>query len=97
MFDPSAEKLARIAFSLPPAYWLIYDARLRRAFVPHVIQPVIVFLWILVVPVYLLSTRKWWGLGYLILHVVCTLVVSMVGYHGSVYFLWPTIFGEGGG
>lgn len=94
MFAPSAEIFSELAFAMPPTYWLIYDARLRRVFVPHVIQPAILLSWLLVVPVYLLSTRKWWGLLYLTIHIVGTSVVSMIGYYGSTQFIWPAVFPE---
>ena len=84
--------LAEIAAAMPAAYWLINDAKLRSAFVPHVLQPAIVMLWVFVVPLYLLTTRKWWGLLYLVAHVVCSVLVSTAGQLGSIHLIWPMVF-----
>lgn len=86
--------LSRMSFALPPTYWLVKDAKLRRTFVPHVIQPVIANFWFLVVPTYLLSTRKWRGLMYVAIHVFCTGLAWSICYHLSVYFIWPLVFPE---
>ncbi|MDA7910194.1 hypothetical protein N9Z53_02065 [Mariniblastus sp.] len=95
--DSLAEMLVRIAISLPPAYWLIRDAKFRGIHVPHVIQPAIAGLWVFVVPVYILLTRKWWGLLYVTLHLTCTLIVYVTGYAISVSSIWPMVFSGSGG
>ena len=87
-----AEKLGAYAIAMPPAYWMINDARLRRLYVPHVVQPAIMLFWYLVVPIYLLRTRGWWGLLYLILHVVGSYLTLRIGYYLSVVLIWPIVF-----
>lgn len=83
--------LSQLAVGLSAAYWLLEDAR-SRIHVPHIIQPMIVSFWIFAIPIYLLWTRKWWGLLYISLHVICTLIVWIVGYNFSVYFVRPAVF-----
>jgi len=95
--DSTADILSGVVTALPPTYWLVNDAKRRRAPVPHVIQPGLISLWILVVPIYLLWTRKWWGLLYLLLHVVCTTLVSLFAYQVTVYLIWPMVFPGSGG
>ena len=63
-----AEKFGAYAIAMPPAYWMIRDARFRGLYVPHVVQPAIVVIWYFVVPIYLMKTRGWWGALYLALH-----------------------------
>jgi len=45
--DSSAQLLSQIVTALPPTYWLVQDAKLRRSPIPHVIQPIGLALWIL--------------------------------------------------
>ena len=94
IFDATsaAAKLSGYALALPPAYWMINDAKLRRLFVPHVVQPGIVVLWWIVVPIYLLATRKWWGLLYLVLHCVCFVGTWVIGWYLSIIFIEPIVF-----
>ena len=94
IFDPESPAIGLSAWlvALPTAYWMLGDAKRRGIFAPHIIHPLVAALWYLVVPVYLLSTRKWWGLLYLFLHVVCTLLVLIISYELSANFLWPVVF-----
>ena len=94
MFEPEtiAIRLSGLAMALPPAYWLVRDAKLRGVYVPHVIQPFVAGLWYLVVPIYLLATRKWWGLLFLILHFFFSSLVLFISYEISVNFVWPAVF-----
>lgn len=88
--------LSQLVVGLPAAYWLLEDAQ-KRIHVPHVIQPLLVNFWMFVIPIYLLWTRKWWGLLYIALHAICTLIVSIIGYNFCVYFVWPAVFPASGG
>ena len=98
IFDATsaAAKLSAYALALPPAFWMINDAKLRGVFVPHVVQPGVVALWWIVVPIYLLVTRKWWGLLYLVLHYACFAGMSIIGWYLSVFFIWPIVFPDSG-
>lgn len=90
--DSSAILLSQIAFALPASYWLINDVKIRGNYLPHVIQPAIVNFWFFVVPVYVIWTRRWWGLLYITLHFAATYSVTMVGYYIAAYILWPIVF-----
>jgi len=95
--DSSAIFLSGIAAALPASYWLINDAKIRGNYLPHVIQPAIVGYWIFVVPVYVIWTRRWWGLLYVALHFSGTYLVTMLGYCIAVHVLWPIVFPVAGG
>ena len=94
IFDANSftSSLSSTAIALPAAYWMINDAKLRGLFVPHVIQPWIVLFWVPIVPIYLVKTRKWWGLLYVALHFVCTLVVAGIANYLSIVLIWPIVF-----
>ena len=94
--DSCVGLLSHLALALPACYWLLEDAR-KRIHVPHIIQPMIVSSWTLAVPVYILWTRKWWGLLYVILHTACTYLVLVIGYEISLRFVWPVVFPNFGG
>ena len=98
IFDATsaAAKLSGCALALPPAYWMINDVKLRGLFVPHVVQPGIVVLWWIVVPIYLLVTRKWWGALYLVLHYAGITGVLTLGWYLSVRLIWPIVFPDNG-
>jgi len=91
------EKLGAYALAMPAAYWMINDARLRGTYVPHVLQPGILFFWYLVVPIYMVKTRKWWGVLYVVLHFVCLLSVSFVIQCLSIALIWPIVFPDSAG
>lgn len=90
------EKLAAYALAMPAAYWMINDARLRGAYVPHVVQPGILVFWYLVVPIYLVKTRKWWGVLYVALHLVCGTATSVASQYLSIALVWPIVFPDRG-
>ena len=98
IFDDTsfAGKLSAYAIALPAAYWMINDAKLHQRFVPHVVQPGIVMLWWIVVPIYLLVTRKWWGVLYLVLHYAGITGVLTLGWYLSVRLIWPIVFPDNG-
>ena len=98
IFDTTsfAGKLSAYAIALPAAYWMINDAKLHRRFIPHVVQPGIVMLWWIVVPIYLLVTRKWWGVLYLVLHYAGITGVLTLGWYLSVRLIWPIVFPDNG-
>ena len=87
-----ASSLSNTSIALPATYWMISDAKLRRVYIPHVVQPGIVVFWYLVVPIYLVNTRKWWGVLYVALHFICTLVASVIAYNLSIALIWPIVF-----
>ena len=91
--DSIAYWLAQIAAALPPTYWLIYDAKSRRQFVPHIIQPAIASCWWVVVPIYLISTRKWRGLAYVVVHLLATFILTLAVFYLTVFLFWgPKVF-----
>ena len=95
--DSSANTLSLLAVALSPTYWLVNDAKRRRIHVPHVIQPVLLSLWGILVPIYLVWTRKWWGLLYALLHIVCSVLATTIFYNLSLFFVFPIVFPSAGG
>jgi len=95
--DSDASYLSKVVVAFPGAYWLIRDAKVRGMHVPHVIQPGIVSCWTLVVPIYIIRTRGWRGVGYITLHIAGTIMVGLAGHYISAYLLWPVVFPTVGG
>lgn len=95
--ESSAYYLSSIAIAIPAAYWAIGDARIRGKHIPHVIQPAIVGYWFVAIPIYLLGTRKWWGLLHLLMHVAGTILASLASHCFAVWFIWPVVFSGAGG
>ena len=96
--DSSAFYISGIVIALPPTYWLLKDAKSRGAHVPHVIQPAVIKFWVFVIPVYLVWTRKWRGLLYLISHVVVSTLLTTAIFHLVNYLVWgPDAYQATGG
>ena len=70
------------AVGLASAMWLVWDAKYKGRFVPHIIQPAVMGFWIFVLPVYVIATRGWRGARLALLHGFLTFLVS-----GLVSFL----------
>ena len=95
--DSSASFLSAIAIALPAVYWALGDAKMKGKHIPHIIQPAIVGYWFVAIPFYLLGTRKWWGIFYLLMHVVGTILASLAGQYVAVRFVWQLVFPDVGG
>ena len=61
---PSAEAdvIYAIGFAGLRTWWVHADRRERRQPVPFEFEAFVFFAWVVVVPVYLIQTRRWWGL-----------------------------------
>ncbi len=86
--DSAALYLSQIAMAIPPGFWMIKDAKARGIFVPHVIQPAVLGYWAILVPIYLVCTRKWWGLLYAAMHVTMTYALIYSIYFGVYHAFW---------
>ena len=60
--------------------WAVIDAKRRRRPIPLSLQPWFVLLGMLLVPGYVIASRRWRGLGWVLLHGVGQLVVAFVSY-----------------
>lgn len=69
-------QLANLGIALAPTMWLIGDAKQKSYFVPHIVQPFILAFWSIVLPVYVIWTRRWRGARLVLLHVVATLLIN---------------------
>lgn len=80
--------LARLTIALPATLWLIRDAQTRNIDIPHIVQPAVLALWVFVVPVYLVRTRKLKGLGWVVVHLIGTLLVTILTYNIAILCYW---------
>lgn len=90
VFDPesSAWFLMQLSAAMPPTYWLLFDAKRRGIFIPHIVQPGIISLWWILVPGYLIHTRGWRGLGFSLAHFFGAILVLCAGFYLSVVIYW---------
>jgi len=83
----------RVAIGLAPSMWLTRDAKLRGWFLPHVVHPFVLAFWVIVVPVYVIWTRKWRGLKLVVFHALLTLLLTIVLNNAALYLIWgPRVF-----
>lgn len=81
-----------VAIALSLGWWASLDARIRGRSLPLILQHAIVLIWPVVVPCYVLCTRRWRGLGYLLLFFVLALIIHQLTvsltywYHGYSVF-----------
>ena len=79
--------LINVAIALAPTMWLTRDAKLRGWFLPHVVHPFVLAFWVILVPIYVIWTRKWCGLKLLVFHALLTLFLTIAFYNGAIYLI----------
>jgi len=79
-----ADLIYALGFSLLLTWWVYADRRKRRHPVPFEFEAFVFFAWIVVVPVYLFQTRRWWGLP---------LIGCLYGAFWLPYFVVVAFFG----
>ena len=68
--------------------WVVFDAQHRGKPVVSIVQLIIMGLWPIAVPIYLLTTRGVRGLGWTILNIVGLAIASCVGYYSTILAVW---------
>ena len=80
--------LATVAIGLPPTMWLIHDVKRHGRFLPHIVYPFILAFWAILVPGYVVWTRKFRGLKLVTIHVLLTSILTIVLYNITIYLAW---------
>jgi hypothetical protein len=73
--------LVPLTFQLALAWWAIVDAKSRNRPIPLLSQQWYFWFGPLLVPVYVISSRGWRGVGFLVLHVALWMAVTTAAYH----------------
>jgi hypothetical protein len=68
--------------------WCVVDARRRGKPLLPVLQMITFFTWPIAVPIYLISTRKWRGLAYALVHAIGLYVVMLATLFAAAYCLY---------
>lgn len=78
-WEPSPlDFLVSVALTIALGWWAIVDAKRRQRPIPLLARPWYVLAAGVLVPVYVLSSRRWRGLGWLALHAVGWYVLATV-------------------
>jgi hypothetical protein len=86
---PSAlDLLVPVALAITLGWWAIADAKLRGYDIPLFVQPWFLLLAGLVVPAYVLWSRKWRGVGWLILHAALWYAIATIALHAVGIIMW---------
>ena len=70
------------------ACWAVSDARNRGKPILHILQLFIFLLWPIAVPVYLISTRGFRGLGLSVAHAMCLILALCIGFYITVFSIY---------
>ena len=70
--------LMQIGFAFCLASWAVFDARRRRQSIPLLLQPWFLMFALVSVPGYVVWTRGWRGVGWVLLHSVCWIGLTIV-------------------
>ena len=70
------------------AMWVVFDAQHRGKPLVHIVQLMVMILWPIAVPIYLITTRGLRGLGWTILNIVGLLIASCVGFYSTILAVW---------
>ena len=88
--------LYAVVFAIVLGWWAIVDARRRRQPIPMLARPWFFLLAGLVVPGYVIWSRGWLGLGYVVLHSVLWYALATVVMHAGGWIVfgddWPGPF-----
>ena len=70
------------------AMWVVFDGQHRGKPLVSIVQLIVMGLWPIAVPVYLITTRGVRGLGWAILNLVGILIANFVGYYATILAYW---------
>jgi hypothetical protein len=70
------------------AMWVVYDAQHRGKPLLSIVQLIVMGLWPIAVPIYLITTRGMSGLVWAIVNLVGLMVAAFAGYHLTVLAFW---------
>lgn len=70
------------------AMWVAFDARHRRKPMVRIVQEIVMGLWPIAVPVYLVTTRGVRGLGWAALNIIGLLIANFIGFFSTILAVW---------
>jgi len=70
------------------AMWVVFDARYRGKPLVRIVQLIVMGLWPIAVPIYLIATRGVRGLAWTILNLVGLVLANFIGYHSTILAVW---------
>jgi hypothetical protein len=82
------EYVATIAIALAPTVWFLRDFAKRGSYVPHILQPALLVAWPVVVPVYVIATRRLRGFWQVLIHAVASWALYVACFYATIYFVW---------
>lgn len=68
--------------------WTVLDARRRGHSIRHILLLLIVLFWSIAVPIYLIWSRGFRGLGWALLHALGLLLALCLGYYVTVFAVY---------
>ena len=97
---PEAVSVIRLVVSAAvatmAAYWCVVDSRVRGSPIVQSLHWIIFFTWPIAVPIYLVWSRRWWGLGLALAHGIGIYAVCLAAYHLTGYLVygaqWSAMF-----
>ena len=66
------------------AMWVVFDARYRGKPLVRIVQLIVMGLWPIAVPIYLIATRGVRGLAWTILNLVGLVLANFIGYRSTI-------------
>ncbi len=70
------------------AWWAVLDARDRGKPILHILQLLVLVFWPIAVPIYLIATRGFRGLGLSVAHAVGLILVLCIGFYATIFFMY---------
>jgi hypothetical protein len=87
--EPSdLDLLMPVAFAICLGWWAIVDARRRGGPIPVLARPWFFLLAGVVVPGYVIWSRRWRGVGWVVLHAALWFVLATVAMHAGGMFVY---------
>ena len=80
--------LFAIAMAGCAAWWAVSDARDRGKPILHILQLLVFLSWPIAVPIYLIKTRGFRGLGLSVAHAVGLILVQCIGFHATAFSVY---------
>lgn len=72
--------------------WCVVDSRLRGRPIVQSIHWIMFVTWPLSLPIYLVYSRRLWGLGVAILHGIGLIIICAIAFHLVGYALWGNLW-----
>lgn len=77
-----------IALGMAPTLWFLRDTKRMNYVIPHVIQPLVVWNWWIIIPIYVVATCKSRGLVIVLAHGILATILTAVLSFLTLFFYW---------